>query len=63
MITLHDFIKKYVAKNTLIRLWKPQFDSNIYTRLILLTQKPVMEWEILNIDEFANILMNYVLLK
>lgn len=51
-MTLHDFIKKYIARNTMIRLWK---DIDNTSRLMLTDDDAVMEWEALNIKELSNV--------
>lgn len=48
-MTLYDFIEKYIAKNTMIRLWK-NIDS---TSRMMLTDNAVMEWEALKIREIS----------
>lgn len=50
-MTLHDFIKKYIARNTMIRLWK-EIDIGTY---LMLTDDVVMEWEALSIKELADV--------
>lgn len=51
---LGEFIEKFVAKNTLVRLWKPIDASKPYGNKIMLTQKRcLMEWEILEIPRLA----------
>lgn len=47
-ITLHEFIEKYVARNTLCRLWKPLKTGN----KMMILKEPIMEWEILQIPIF-----------
>ena len=47
---LHDFIEKFIARNTTIRLWK-NIDS---TSRLMLTDEAVMEWETLRIKELSN---------
>ena len=47
---LHDFIEKFIARNTMIRLWK-NIDS---TSRLMLTDEAVMEWETLRIKELSN---------
>lgn len=51
---LAEFIDEFVAKNTLVRLWKPIDASKPYGDKIMLTQKRcLMEWEILEIPQLA----------
>lgn len=52
---LHEFIKTYIAKNTLVRLWKPIDSEKIYEDKVMLTNGAVMEWEIVNIPQLQNI--------
>ena len=47
---LHDFIEKFIARNTMIRLWK-NIDS---TSRLMLTDEAVMEWETLRIKELSD---------
>lgn len=55
-MNLHEFIKKYIAKNTIVKLWKPINKGKPYGDKILLTENcGVMEWEVLDIDELKNI--------
>lgn len=49
---LKRFIKKYVARNTLIRLWKN--DNGNHTA-ILKDNQPIMEWQILKDPNFNNL--------
>ena len=49
-MTLHDFIEKFIARNTMIRLWK-NIDS---TSRLMLTDEAVMEWETLRIKELSD---------
>ena len=55
-MTLHDFIEKFIAKNTMIRLWK-NIDN---TSRLMLTDEAVMEWEALRIKELSNIEVIYI---
>ena len=48
---LHDFIEKFIARNTMIRLWK-NIDN---TLRLMLTDEAVMEWEALRIKELSDI--------
>ena len=48
---LHDFIEKFISRNTMIRLWK-NIDS---TSRLMLTDEAVMEWETLGIKELSNV--------
>lgn len=48
---LHDFIEKFIARNTMIRLWK----NNDNTSRLMLTDEAVMEWETLRIKELSEI--------
>lgn len=50
-MTLHDFIEKFIARNTMIRLWK-DIDS---TSRLMLTDNAVMEWEALRIKELSDV--------
>lgn len=43
---LGEFINNLVAKNTLVRIWKPAIKGKLYGDLTLLTERAVMEWEI-----------------
>ena len=47
---LHDFIKNYIDKNTLIKLWK-NLDKTSREQIA----GPIMEWEILKIPELSNV--------
>lgn len=53
---LHDFIEKFIARNTMIRLWK-NIDN---TSRLMLTDEAVMEWEALRIKELSNIEVIYI---
>ena len=53
---LHDFIEKFIARNTMIRLWK-NIDN---TLRLMLTDEAVMEWEALRIKELSNIEVIYI---
>lgn len=48
---LHDFIKKYIARNTMVQLWK-DIDN---TSRLMMTDGAVMEWEVLNIKELSDL--------
>lgn len=48
---LHEFIKMYIAKNTLVRLWKPIDTNKHYGGKIMLTNEAVMEWEVMDISQ------------
>ena len=48
---LHDFIEKFIARNTMIRLWK-NVDN---TTRLMLTDEAVMEWEALRTKELSDI--------
>ncbi len=51
---LGEFIDKFVARNTLVRLWKPMDANRPYGDKIMLTQKGcLMEWEIMKIPALA----------
>lgn len=50
-MTLHDFIEKFIARNTMLRLWK-NIDN---TSRLMLTDETVMEWEALRIKELSDI--------
>ena len=50
-MTLHDFIEKFIARNTMIRLWKNIDNSS----RLMLTDETVMEWETLRIKELSDI--------
>lgn len=50
-MTLHNFIEKFIARNTMIRLWK-DIDS---TSRLMLTDKAVMEWKVLAIKELSDV--------
>lgn len=50
-MTLHDFIEKFIARNTMIRLWKNIDNSS----RLMLTDEAVMEWEALRIKELSDI--------
>lgn len=52
---LHEFIKTYIAKNTLVRLWKPVQIDKPYGDKVMLTEAAVMEWEIVNIPQLQDI--------
>lgn len=52
---LHEFIKTYIAKNTLVRLWKPVQIDKPYGDKVMLTEEAVMEWEIVNIPQLQYI--------
>lgn len=53
---LHDFIEKFIARNTMIRLWK-NIDN---TSRLMLTDEAVMEWETLRIKELSDIEVIYI---
>ena len=48
---LHDFIEKFIARNTMIRLWKNIDNSS----RLMLTDEAVMEWDALRIKELSDI--------
>lgn len=53
---LHEFIEKYIARNTIVRLWKLETKGKIYGSKVMLTEeKGVMEWEVLDIPELKDI--------
>lgn len=52
---LHEFIKTYIARNTLVRLWRPIDTNKPYREKILLTNKAVMEWEVMDIPQLHDI--------
>lgn len=52
---LYEFIKTYIARNTLVRLWRPIDTNNPYREKILLTNKAVMEWEVMDIPQLQDI--------
>lgn len=45
-IMLYEFINTYIFKNTLIKLWRPVDLGKPYDVKILLTDHPLMEWEV-----------------
>lgn len=53
---LHDFIEKFIARNTMIRLWKNIDNSS----RLMLTDEAVMEWEALRIKELSDIEVIYI---
>lgn len=53
MMKLGEFIENFVAKNTLVRLWKPIDKDKPYGDKVMLSHKPVMEWEIQRIGKLA----------
>ena len=55
-MTLHDFIEKFIARNTMIRLWKNIDNSS----RLMLTDEAVMEWEALRIKELSDIEVIYI---
>ena len=55
-MTLHDFIEKFIARNTMIRLWKNIDNSSRF----MLTDEAVMEWEALRIKELSDIEVIYI---
>lgn len=57
---LHEFIKTYIAKNTLVRLWKPIDSGKIYGDKVMLTDEAVMEWEVMNIPQLHDIPVIYI---
>ena len=58
---LHEFIEKFIAKNTIVRLWKPEIKEKPYMGHKMLTkEKGVMEWEILDIPELNDILVIHI---
>lgn len=55
-MNLHEFIKKWIARNTIVKLWKPINRGKPYGDEILLTEdQGVMEWEVLDVDELKNV--------
>lgn len=55
-MNLHEFIEKYIAKNTIVRLWKPEIKEKTYgSKLLLTEEKGVMEWKVLDIAELKDI--------
>lgn len=44
-MVLHEFIDKWIMRNTLLRIWKPEDLQKPHLRKLLLTQIPIMEWE------------------
>lgn len=57
---LHEFIKTYIAKNTLVRLWKSIDSEKNYEDKVMLTDEAVMEWEIANIPLLHDIPVIYI---
>lgn len=55
-MTVHDFIEKFIARNTMIRLWKNIDNSS----RLMLTDEAVMEWEALRIKELSDIEVIYI---
>lgn len=56
IMNLHEFIEKYIARNTIIRLWKPETKGKPYGSKVMLTEeKGTMEWEVLDIPELKDI--------
>lgn len=53
---LFEFIEKFIARNSSVRLWKKK---DRYGH-ILLTERAVMEWEILKIKELSAAKILYV---
>lgn len=52
---LHEFIKSYIARNTLVRLWKPIDTNNPFGNKVMLTDEAVMEWEVMDIPQLQDI--------
>lgn len=52
---LYEFIKTYIARNTIIRLWKPVYKDKPYGDKVVLTEDAVMEWEIMGITQLQDI--------
>ncbi len=50
---LDKFINDVIARNTLIRLWKPERPENPNSSKILLTKNTLMEWEVLKIPQLC----------
>lgn len=50
-MNLYEFINKFIARNTLIRLWKAQDVEKPCGNKIMLTNDAVMDWEVLAVDE------------
>ena len=44
-MTLRDFIDTFVLHNSMVRLWKPIDLNRPCNDKIMLTYKPIMEWE------------------
>lgn len=57
---LHEFIKTYIARNTLVRLWKPIDTNKPFENKVMLTGEAVMEWEIANIPLLHDIPVIYI---
>lgn len=52
---LHEFIKTYIARNTLVRLWKPIDTNKPFGNKVMLTDEAVMEWEVMDIPQLQDI--------
>ncbi len=52
---LHKFIETYIARNTLIRLWKPIDTNKPLGDKVMLTDEGVMEWEVMDIPQLQYI--------
>ena len=55
---LGNFIDEFVAKNSLIRLWKKSDDAD-YSH-VMLTLDPVMEWELMEIPELSKLQVKHI---
>lgn len=52
---LHEFIKTYIARNTLIRIWKPIDTNKPLGDKVMLTDGSVMEWEVMDISQLHDV--------
>lgn len=54
-ITVGEFIKKFMAPNTVIRLWKDYKDDIASGHIMLMETDTMMSWEVEAIPDFANL--------
>ena len=60
MTTLKEFLRKYVAPNTLIRLWKPVDKEKMYASSMMITNGAIMNHEAIAIPEIGNMEFLYI---
>lgn len=54
-LSVGEFIKEFVAPNSLIRLWKDYKDEDINGHIMLMKTDAIMSWEIQDIPQFSTL--------